>query len=76
MRAIIRAVMRAVMDYDYIILGLSCSFNIAVAVGISASLIFSEGLANFNKYGEGWLEVATPMILGILGVYILKNYDL
>lgn len=43
------------MKYDRTVLLLS-AFAATMAIVFSATMLLSDGIANMNAYGEGWIE--------------------
>ena len=52
---------------DWTLLLLSC-FAATMSVCFAMAMIFSEGLADMNAYGEGWFEVLLAGGLAVMGL--------
>lgn len=49
------------------VLALLTAFAGAVFLGFLCTMLFFEGRANINAYGEGWSEVVLALVLFLLG---------
>ena len=43
------------------------AFAATMSICFAAAMIFSDGLANMNAYGEGWFEVLLAGGLAVMG---------